>query len=330
MKKNKLSISLYLKFIVSAGLLYWLLSGTNFREIINSVSQANYGLLVIAFLLHPVGLLISAIRWKLLLTIRGSTPKLRFLVESYFVGMFFNNFLPSTIGGDVYRAYDSWRLGQSKSSAFAIVFIDRMLGVLALAIFAVVALTIDDRFTHSVPHLWLWISIVTLGLLVLVYLIFFTPAPLLDFLDRKKSFYGQKIGKKIESIIDAFLAFRGQRSTLFQAMGLSVLLQINVVIHFILIGLAMGLNVPLSGYFLIIPLVTIILMLPVSINGVGVRESSFAILLAGYGVGTSDAIAFAWIGFIMVLIQSILGGVLYALRSDAPIKSNDSTDVKKQ
>ena len=318
MPKLSISKGLAAKFFVSAGLLYWLLSGTNFSEIVTSLRNANYGLLAIAFLLHPVGLLISALRWKLLLTIRGSTPRLRFLVESYFVGMFFNNFLPSTIGGDVYRAYDSWRLGQSKSSAFAIVFIDRMLGVLALAIFAVCALLIDDRFTKSVPHLWLWISLVTLGLILVVYLIFFTPDFLLNFFRKKKFFSGRVLGKKIDSIIDAFLAFRGQRLTLFQAMGLSVLLQINVVIHFVLIGFAMGLSVPLSGYFLIIPLVTIILMLPVSINGVGIRESSFAIFLAGYGVVKSDAIAFAWIGFIMVLIQSILGGILYALRSDLP------------
>ena len=310
----KSTLGLSVKFLISAGLLYWLVSDVDFREILDSVNQADYFLLLLAFLLHPVGLLISACRWQILLKARGAVIRLPVLFASYFVGMFFNNFLPSTIGGDVYRAYDSWRLGQSKSNAAAVVLIDRLLGVVALAIFAFMALYFERRFSNLIPNLSFWVALCLLGLATVVLFIFFTPSPLIRLIEKTTQSLKGKTGEKIKAIIDAFLAFRGEQTTLLYAMILSFLLQINVVVHYYLIGLAMNFDISLLSYFLIIPVVTIILMLPISINGIGVREGLFALFFSGYGIAKTDTIAFVWIGFAMVLVQSILGGVLYTLR----------------
>lgn len=313
-KKSKLSgrkaFLTLLKIVISAGLLIWILQRTNLAEIGTAVLGANFLLLFIALSLHLLGFTISAYRWRMLLRTRGSDSSIRFLIESYIVGMFFNNFLPSTIGGDVYRAYDSYRLGQSKSSALAVIFVDRFLGLLALMIFALLALLNSNALTQSIPFLFIWVLLGTIGMSAFVLIIFMPPKWLPAFIANLKI----PFTAKIKVIIEAFLAFQGHRTILFKALGLSLLLQANVIIHYYLIAKALTLPIPLWSFFLIIPLATLITMLPISVNGIGVRESVYVFFFTPFLIGEPQAIAFSWIAYGMVVLQGIIGGIVYALR----------------
>ena len=307
--QRKLLLNL-LKFVISAGLIYWMLRSTELSEIFAAIREATFGLLLIAISLHLMGFAIGAFRWRLLLRSRGSDASIRFLIESYIVGMFFNNFLPSTIGGDVYRTYDSWRLGQSKSSALAVVFVDRFLGLMTLVLFALLALFSANELTQSIPYLSLWLGLGLSGMVAVVWLLFFPPHWLPTFIANLKLPFGDKI----RGILEAFLAFRGQRSVLVKALLLSALLQVNVIVHYYLIALALSLPVPFVSFFLIIPLATVITMLPISVNGIGVRENVYIFFFAPFAVSRPEAVAFAWIAYGMVVLQGLLGGILYALR----------------
>ena len=125
---------------------------------------------------------------------------------------------------------------------------------------------------------------------------------------------------KIRSIINkfayAFLAFQGKKSALTWSILLSIPLQAGVVIHFFLISRALGLEVPLHAFFLIIPLATIVMLIPASVNGIGVRESVFIIFLAAFGVSSAEAIAFSWISYGIVIVTGLLGGVVYITRKE--------------
>jgi hypothetical protein len=76
----------------------------------------------------------------------------------------------------------------------------------------------------------------------------------------------------------------------------------------------MELPIPLVSFFLIIPLVTLLMMLPVSINAIGIRENAFIFFFATFGIFSPEAVAFAWIAYGLVLVQGVLGGIVYALR----------------
>jgi len=299
-----------LKLIVSAGLLFVLLRNANLGDIWQSMRTANPWVLAVAFSLHGVGFLLSAFRWRLLLRTRDSDASVVFLVRSYVVGVFFNNFLPSTIGGDVYRAYDSWKLGQSKSSAVAVVFVDRFLGLFALMLFALVALSDRSALTQDFPALLGWVILGTVGMTAFLWLIFAPPRWLPALIARVRL----PAGGKIKRVVEAFLAFEGERRALAQALVLSLLLQANVVLHYYLISESLGLEVPLSSFFLIIPLAIVIMMVPVSVNGIGVREGVFVLFFAPFGVAAAEAIAFSWLAYGMTVVQGVLGGVLYATR----------------
>jgi len=287
-----------------------MLRGANLREVWQSIATASPWLLVSAFSLHFVGFTISAYRWRLLLRTRDSDATIPFLVRSYLVGVFFNNFLPSTIGGDVYRAYDSWKLGQSKSGAAAIVFVDRFLGLLALVLFALLALLSKNALTNKFPGLLVWVSLGAVGMSAVVWAIFMPPAWLIELSGRVKI----PLGSKVRAVLDALWSFRGQRNVLLRALALSLLLQANVVIHYFLIAAALDLPVPLGSMFLIVPVATLVTMVPISVNGIGVREGVFVVLLAPFGISSAAALALAWIAYGMVVVLGGLGAVLYATR----------------
>jgi glycosyltransferase 2 family protein len=299
-----------LKILVSAGLIYWLLRGTELAAIWQAIQGASLWLLLLAFSLHLGGFIISSYRWQLLLRVRHTQASIPFLLKSYMVAVFFNNFLPSTIGGDAYRAYDSWRLGQTKSDSVAIVFVDRFLGLFSLALFALLSAFIGNELTESIGSLYLWLALGAIGMLGMIW-IMFVPSPRLVKLIQTIQF---PLWRKVKILVEAFLAFQGEQKALVKALVLSMLLQVNVIIHYYLIALALGLSLPFYSFFLIIPLATVIMMVPISVNAIGIRENVFAFFFAPFGILVPQAIAFAWLAYGMVLIQGVLGGIVYGLR----------------
>ena len=295
---------------LSVGLIVWILRGTGFGEIWSAVVQASFTVLIISFGLNFIGYFLSAARWRVLLRACGADTSLLFLVGSYSVAFFFNNLLPSTIGGDAYRAYDSCRLGQSKSNALSIIFVDRFLGLLVLMLFALFALMACRELISTIPYLSVWVALVTTGMIMFLWMIFFPP----DWLP--SLFANSKIpfSCQLNTVFQALFIFKGQPYVLLKALGISVLLQANAVIQNYLIAVALKLPVQFSVFFLIIPIATIITMLPISINGIGIRENVYVFLLSALAVMKPDALAFVWIAYAMVLLQGVIGGVVYTLR----------------
>ncbi|MCB0111976.1 MAG: flippase-like domain-containing protein [Caldilineaceae bacterium] len=298
-----------LKWVISLLLIGWILRSTELGAIGAALYSAVPSWVLLAAALHITGFLIAAYRWQLLLHTQGAHASIPFLMESYIVSIFFSNFLPSTIGGDAVRAYDTWRIGGSKSEAVAIIFVDRFLGLFVLMLFALAALPLTGALTAALPLLHLWVVLGVAGMAVITWAIFM-PSRFFDLLTKLPL----PFPRKVKQVFTAFLPFQGRRDVLLKQLWLSLLLQANVVIHYYFIARALHLDVPLYSFFFIIPLVTLLMMLPISINAIGIRESAFGFFLAAYGVTTADAVAFAWIAYGPILLQGILGGLIYALR----------------
>jgi len=302
------------KVIVSTILVMWILYGADLGLILKTMATANKPLLILAFSMFFVGYLLTASRWRLLLKAQAIDTKLGYLVRSFMVAMFFNNFLPSTVGGDAVRVYDSWRLGKSKSRALTVIFVDRLLGLLALILLAFAGSFFAHRLTDRVPGLSLWIVTAAAAALLLSYLIFFPPGRISEWTKIIRLPLPAALKRILGKLGDALELFRGRDDVLWRALLLSFALQINVVLHFYVISLALQFPVPWHAFFLIVPIATVTMMLPISINGIGVREGAFAVLLSAYGIGSTQAVAFAWISYGFILLQGLLGGAVFALR----------------
>jgi len=173
-EKNRWPVVL-LKCGISGGLMYWILQGTDLREIIYSIQAAHLPLLVAAFSLSFLGYFISVNRWRILLKAQGISARVYYLIKSFMVSTFFNNLLPSTIGGDVIRVYDTWRLGVPKGSALAVILVDRFLGLLALMLVAVLGFFASNSFAGEIPFLSVWVF-GGLSLLLLFVWVVFNPS----------------------------------------------------------------------------------------------------------------------------------------------------------
>ncbi|MEL7449138.1 MAG: lysylphosphatidylglycerol synthase transmembrane domain-containing protein [Pseudomonadota bacterium] len=300
------------KIVVSAGLIALVLSRTNFADIGAAFARANVGMLAFAGSLTFIGALLTASRWRVLLAAQSVIASTLHLIRCWMMACFFNQFLPSTIGGDARRMYDSWRLGATKAGAVAAIGVDRVLGLIALMAYGVAALYFSTVFFERQAELQLFVGVIAVGLVVCAALVF---APRTPF-DRPFAALVEKSPKLVRKIVGKFqapvAAYRGQGKVLVTSMLLSLALQLNVITFYFLVGTALGMELTFVDYMIVVPVASVILLLPITINGIGLREGIFVLLLGGFGVETSTAIAFAWASFALFLLFGLLGGVVYA------------------
>ena len=243
------------------------------------------------------------------------------MFRSINIAVLFNNLLPSIIGGDAYRMYDVWRLGGTKTKSVAIILIDRFLGMFALVTYGAIASLLIPEISEAIPGLPLYLGGILAAMLVIMWMVFGSGQKVLLWflgLNNRLLSIPQKIVSKVSS---ALALYRGRGDVLIKALIISYGIQFNVVVHFIVVALALNLDLPPLAMFIIIPVATLIMLMPVSINGIGVRETILVFLFAIYGVSSESAIAFAWVWLAMLLAQGVMGGIVFLFRKNRPSAS---------
>jgi uncharacterized membrane protein YbhN (UPF0104 family) len=284
-----------LRVAVSAGLIVWALHRAPLGEVGEALRSADARFVLAALALAPLGCWASVARWRLLIRSQGGDAPFGFLVRSFLVGVFFNNLLPSTIGGDTVRAIDTARSGVGRASAITIVVVDRFVGLLALMLFAGAGLLFSGRLVDRIPDLYGWVAggAVVLGVVAAVL------------------FLPSRLGERLPAVF----AFQGKGLVLAKAFAYSLALQALVVLNAWLLAKALRVPIPLATFFLIVPFAVFLMMIPVSINAIGVRENVWAFFFAAFGIAASKAVALAWLDYGLVLLQAVAGGILYVLCS---------------
>jgi uncharacterized protein (TIRG00374 family) len=313
---NKRLILTLAKCLVSGLLIFWILRGTNLREIWMALWSADKRLLLLALSLSFLNLYLRALRWQLLLKSKQVNAPITFLIKSLLVGIFFDNLMPSVIGGDLVRTFDSWRLAKRKADAIAVIIVDRMLGVSALIVFALVALIYYSRMTTGLSAPYKWVILAAGFIILALWIIFMAPGRNADLIAKIRFPLSKKIQNAFEKLINAFLSFRGYKKILTRAFILSMILQAFAVTTFFIIGKALNIHAPFHSYFLIIPLAFFVMMVPVSINAIGIRENIFVFLFSVFYVSKPEAIAFAWISFGFIIFRGLIGAIVYAFRNN--------------
>ncbi len=185
-----------------------------------------------------------------------------------------------------------------------------------LLCFALLALIFDDAVAGEIPFIVAWVLVGLGGIALSTWLVVKIPASYAEAFCSERGRIVARIGGILSKILRSFQAYRHARIEMLRAAALSVLLQINVVVCFTLLARSIGIEVPIESMFLIIPVAIFIMMLPISINAIGVRETVFVFLFSLYGIDNVQALAFAWTAFGLTLIQGILGGIVFALRKE--------------
>jgi uncharacterized membrane protein YbhN (UPF0104 family) len=212
----------------------------------------------------------------------------------YYVGLFANNFLPSGIGGDALRIYGSARISGKTTEAAASVIFERLLASLVLGLTASLALLFVS-LPNSIKYQVYW----CVGIIVGVC--FFIPAALFCCSFRENTMAGRWLSQLSK--------YKATPTVLIKVLALSFLFQALMVLANVFIFSSAGINLPLAVHFLNIPVIMAVSMLPVSINGLGIREGMYIILYGYAGVDSARAVSFSLLFFIMVTLASLAGGI---------------------
>jgi uncharacterized protein (TIRG00374 family) len=305
------------KVAVSLVLLAYLLSTTDLAALVSRVRGGDALLLAAAAGIYSVILAISTWRWRLLLQAQGYDAPLGPLSASYLVATFFNNFMPSNIGGDVIRVRDSYRYTRSTTTALAVVAIDRIVGLGALYALAVVAYLTGGpavrRLAGATP------VVVGLGALfgVLAY-VFFRPGIARRLMSVSGLEAYEWARKRFAGVQAAVHVYRQRVSAVWAAFAGSVALQALVICYYYTIAHALAIPLPFNSCFLMVPLCTLVQTVPVSFNGWGIRESLYIIYFRQIGLPRDSALAFSLVGAGLIVLLSLSGAVVWTSRGTLP------------
>jgi uncharacterized membrane protein YbhN (UPF0104 family) len=304
------------KLSVSIILLAILFSRIDVGRLWGTARLASLPWLLAALLIYGVNLLASTWRWKLLLDAQDVPVKRRALLGSFLVASFFNNFLPSNIGGDFIRIGDTARAAGSKTLATTVVLADRVLGLMALVLVAAVGATAAGQLHPAAAPIWpvwLWAGF-------LIGAAASAPAVLAPdgfgrLLQPLTVFHPEWVGDRIEKLTGALARFRDQPGALAQCFVGAVFVQATMVVFYFAVAYALHLDVALSDLAVVVPISFVVQMLPVSLNGFGVREATFSFYFSRIGHPIESALLVSLVAQALIMLSSLSGAAVYIWRS---------------
>ncbi|MBI5141585.1 MAG: flippase-like domain-containing protein [Nitrospirae bacterium] len=288
---KKLAIGL--KFGVSIVALYLLSVRIDFNEVKKVYGNINILYCIYSMCLYVVAQVLSTLRWSKLVSSRHSFIE---LLKIYYTGCFFNNFLPSTIGGDAVKAYYLYRRGEGLHSSMASVFMDRYIGLAALVLIGAVSFIGGINMIKRTYIIWFYPMVIA-GFIIGTIVVFRT----------KWAMYFKQTSKFYESIS----RYGGNRNVLVECFVLSTVVQVLTVLSVYLISKSMQSGVGMLECGIFIPLINIITLIPVSVSGVGIREGAFVYLFGLTGVKSEESITISLVWFITAAMVNLVGGLFY-------------------
>ena len=292
----------WLKVSVSVGLIYYLFTLIDLDRLLDQLRKVDSRFLIAALLLLLVQIGISSSKWHLILRSDGVLMRLPFLIKTYMIGNFLSLFLPTSFGGDIYRVLAVRGINRDLAKSTSSVLFDRLTGVLALVSICMIAyLALPDQPYEPVVLIGYVLGVA--GFLIV------SSDTAIRIINASKVSLVRKIGK----ILGSFRNYRRDPSTLALVILLSFIYQLNIVIVNKIYTMALGLDIPFSMLLVIIPLIYLTEILPISINGLGVRESAFGFFFVVIGHTVEEGLAVSLLVIGMRYLLGLLGGTLLLL-----------------
>ena len=308
MKKH---LVLIVKLLVMVGLLAVLYRHVDFVAFRSALAGVKWGWLPLIYALLLMNTTLSSLKWQLLLKTDGVQVPLKSLLSSYLIGTFFNLFLPSSIGGDSYRVVEASRHGGAAKS-FASVFADRLTGFLALAIWGLLFSAVG---WSSLPDKRiLWLPVLVFGLMATMVFALVQRTWLVAVLRFLRFDRFKKLDAFLHRFLDSLAGYHADRALLAKVFSISLFFQIMAIVIIFCISKAMGWHVPFIYFSIFVPLITLGEALPISIFGIGVRDSLYVFFFSQGGASREQALSMALVYVLITTAYSLLGGVLFLLR----------------
>jgi len=298
------------RLLITAAILAYLLRSIDVGASVHAMLRVNPWWFAFTLALVAVDRVVMALRWLLLLRAAGvdisAAAALRIFLTSSFVG----SFLPAGVGADAARAYEVASRTSRGSQAVASVGIDRMLGLVAIAVLGIAGLAGWSRHVEPDLRLRLMAAAVLAGAATLA--VFWVDTLVRAVLP--EGWRGTRWGSRAMRLADAIGAYRRHPKVLVQVMVLSIAVQLVRVLQAYGLGRGLNLEIGLSYYLVFMPVAMLLLLLPVSISGFGLPQAAIVWLLRPMGVPDEGSLALSTLIIVIGIIGNLPGALLYAVR----------------
>lgn len=295
-----------LKLVVTAGMVTWLSSRTDLHALLKSLTMIQPLTIIFALALHIVAFVLAGVRWWILLTNIGVRIGFRDVLSSSFLGIFFNNFLPTGMGGDVVRVLHLNFRGLRAKELVSAAIADRIIGLVSILIMGAAStfLSPNIRLSNGIK-----ISLAALTIGSIAGLVLFFAAPFVKAIRGLATRYDYtRVRSFVLESLSLCQSFRSRPRAVISAFGLTFVMQSIVVLIYYALSTSIGIGLPMSIYFAIVPAVFLAANIPISIGGLGVREGALIALMVSASTNQQLAITLS-ILYLTVLWMASLPGV---------------------
>lgn len=276
----------------------------------NILLTARWEFLIAAFAIYFSALAIMTYRLKIVMAVQRMAISLKKLFALGLVGLFFNNLLPSSIGGDAVKAYYAYRLTGKKLESFSAVLVDRVLGLFTLIGLALLAIVF---FKGEMANPKIMEAVIVLALIAFFIFIFFASrriAKRFGFLTYLVP--SVKWRQKLIDLYHSIYDYKKYPKTVCSGLFLSVISQSCFIVVNFLMALSLNMSIPLWTFFVLIPIIASVSMAP-SLNGLGVREGAYVYLFSKFST-SEQAFALSIFNYLVMISFSLVGGLVYLVR----------------
>ncbi len=304
-----------IKILISAALVIFLLIKLGTRDIVLKFATAHLWWVILGVIIFSLSNLLGSIQWYLLMRTRGIQIPLLHVISYYYVGLFFNNFLIGYVGGDAVRIYDISKASGDSSNAISTVFFDRLMGFVMLTTLALVAALTWRNIFHSKTIIFVILILLLCWVISFIFLFNNKFAKRIWWLIR--FLFSPKINNKIREIYNSINSFKHAKSSLLLVILLSFIIQsLRILVHYFA-ALSVGLHIHIKYFVIFVPVIALLSSLPISIGGIGIRESSGVALFSQINFFQPETIvAMEFLAYIIGIISTIPGGLIFILRKE--------------
>lgn len=308
-----------LKIVVSLGLIIYLFSKVDMAQVGAAVAAANYSYLVLALVLYLGAITNGCLKWYVLLRALGIRVPFGDLLAYTFAGVFFNNFLPANVGGDVMRGYGLARYTERAAEAAVSVVVDRIVGLVAFMSAALATALVTVYVTGRADLQGIVVAaFVALGVIFGVFALLLSRRLRAQVGRLFRLPFLASVAPIYERLSEALTVYRHSYGALLLAFCISLLTLILSNFVNYLIAQAVGGGIPLLYIFLFNPLIAFVLLIPISVGGLGVGQGAYVFFFGLVGVSEHLSLSVSLIMQMIIYIASLPGGVLWWRRREAP------------
>jgi hypothetical protein len=311
MKVFKKIASILLRISVSIILLIFLFKQVDRKSLFEVIKNANPLLLLLAAFIFFLVYVLCLFRWEMLLKALRIHLPLKRIIISFAGGIFFSLFMPSTIGGDIMRSIDLATHTKRPHEVIATVVLDRVSGYVGLALLALLAVLLGFRYINDKTVL-ISVGIIT-AVLIAVLLVLFNRFIYSKINKLIHSPNAGKVRQLLEDLHDELHYFKHHKKVIVNNLIFSLLIQAMSPLSFYVIALSLGLKINIIYFFIFLPIIGAITLLPISIGGLGLRDATTIYFFAKVGVSRNIAFAMSLLNFFFILSFGALGGLIYVL-----------------